>query len=92
MEEVKQMEKYRKLSDEELEGVTGGAGNDKPLILGCEDFICKKDKKSPVLVGHRRLCGVCNGMAMCSNCYYGKHDMSGWGCQRVTYMKPGKRW
>lgn len=92
MEEVKQMEKYRKLSNEELEGVTGGGGNDKPLILGCEDFICKKDKKSPVLVGHRRLCGICNGMAACSNCYYGKHDMSGWGCQRVTYMKPSKRW
>ena len=87
-----QMKRHSALSDDELEGVTGGGGNDKPLILGCEDFLCKKDGRSQVLVGQRRLCDACNGLAMCSNCYYGIYDISGWRCQRVTYMKPGRRW
>ena len=87
-----QMKRHSALSDDELEGVTGGGGNDKPLILGCEDFLCKKDGRSQVLVGQRRLCDACNGLAMCSNCYYGIYDISGWRCKRVTYMKPGKKW
>ena len=87
-----QMKRHSALSDDELEGVTGGGRNGKPMILGCEDFLCKKDERHPVLVGHRRLCDTCRGMAMCSLCYYGAYDMGVWTCQRIVYMKHSKKW